>query len=110
MPDISQDESRIVRAVEEAITWANTGLSPNESIQKVAVAKQFSPTIIARMVEGFNKSKSVFMLKNASDEERPKPFELADTSKIVQGIFSAPEQQQKVASTLPTTDFSNLGS
>ena len=109
MPDINQDESRIVRAVEEAIAWANTGLSPNSAIQKVAEAKQFSPTIIARMVEGFNKSKSVFMLKNATEAERAKPFELADTAEIVKAIFQAPEQQQKVAVKLPSRDFSNLG-
>ena len=109
MPDISQDESRIVRAVEEAIAWANSGLSPNDAIQKVAVDRQFSPTIIARVVEAFNKSKSVFMLKNATEEERAKPFPLANTAEIVESIFASSEPIQKAASKIPSRDFSRLG-
>lgn len=109
MPDISQDEARIVRAVEEAIAWANTGLLPNDAIQKVAVEKQFSPTIIARVVEAFNKSKSVYMLKNATEDERVKPFPLANTAEIVAAIFDAQVPQQKVAAKLPVQDFSHLG-
>jgi hypothetical protein len=110
MPDFNQDESRIVQAVEKAIAWANTGLSPNEAIQKVAVDEQFSPTVIARMVEAFNKSKSVFMLKNAAEDERAKPFELANTAEIVEAIFTAAPSQEKTAKArLPNSDFAGLG-
>jgi uncharacterized coiled-coil protein SlyX len=109
MSNASQDESRIVRAIEEAIAWANTGLTPNQAIQKVAEAQQLMPPVIARMVEGFNKSKTVYHLKTAAEADRAKPFELADTAQIVAAIYDRPAVVEKVAGQLPTADFSRLG-
>lgn len=104
------DEERIVKAIEQSIALSNEGASPNEAIQKVAEEQQFSAPFIARMVEGFNKSKSVHILKNAAESERAKPFELANTATIVAAIFpdDVSEKQEKVACEVPQQDFSRI--
>lgn len=101
-------EKRIVRAVEEAISMTNNGCSPNDAIYKVASVQQFEPPVVARIVEAFNKSKSVFMLKHAAD--KTKPFELANTQDILGRIYRPVEKAAAAEpDRLPDFDFSLLG-
>ena len=104
LPD-TQLENRVVSAVERAIEYTNQGQSPNDAIFKVASDQKFGPEHIGRMVEAFNKSKSVAYLKQASEADRPKPFALADTAAIVARIY-APPLEKAAAALPPRLDFS----
>jgi hypothetical protein len=97
-------ENRVIGAVERAIELTNQGQSPNDAIAKVAAEQQLGPELIGRMAEAFNKSKSVAYLKQASADDRPKAFELADTATIVARIYTP--VQKTAAVQPPQADFS----
>ena len=95
------DQDRLVNATETAIKYTHEGMEPNAAIEKVARAEQFSPRHIERMVQGFNKAKSVYMMKEASTEDRARPFSIADSAAIIQSIFSPKEKVAATSIDLP---------
>jgi hypothetical protein len=101
-----QEESRLIGSVEEAIGYTNNGMSPNEAIEKVARDRQYTPEYINRMVQAFNKSKSVFMLKKASADTRANAFDIADASVIIKNIYEP--EMSKVANASPELPGSML--
>jgi len=98
-----REENELVSAIEQSIGLTHSGLSPNNAIAKVASDKKYGPEKISRMVEAFNKSKSVHVFKSASQEERARPFELANTQEILRSIYAPTE---KTASTFALPSFS----
>jgi hypothetical protein len=100
-----EQESIVLQAVEESISHANAGLSPNAAIQKVAEQRQLGPEYIRRMVEAYNKSKAVHFLKTAAPAERGRSFELADAGVVIRAIY-APPVEKTASEALPTADFS----
>jgi hypothetical protein len=104
-PD-TQLENRVIGAVEQAIAATNQGLSPDDAIAKVAAEQQFGPELCARMVEAFNKSKSVAYLKHAAAADRPKAFPLADTAAVLARVYRPVEKV--AAAQPPRQDFSTL--
>ena len=99
----------MISSVEQAIGLTNVGLSPNKAIQKVAAAEQYGPEMTKRMVEAFNKSKSVHILKEADEDIRAGNFELADATAVLAGIYEEPLQQKAATEfALPSKDFSRI--
>jgi hypothetical protein len=84
------------------------GSTPNEAIEKIATKNQLGPEMVRRVSEAYNKSKSVHMLKQASPDDRPKSFPLADPAVIIHNMFVP--KMEKAASAepmrLPSRDFS----
>ena len=101
------EEKELVGAVEKAIRYTHEDLSPNDAILKVATDRQYNPEYVKRMVEAFNKSKSMHVLDKAAAEDKARPFDLADPQVILRAMFNPPE---KVASSfaLPSGDFSTM--
>jgi len=105
MKTLGKDEERkLVSAIERAIMYTNKGQSPNDAITKVAKEDKLTPPFIHRMVEAFNKSKSVYTMKEASESDRHKPFELANADVIVSNVY-APAVEKEAADVTPL----NLG-
>ncbi|MHC4617946.1 MAG: hypothetical protein ACYTEQ_09355 [Planctomycetota bacterium] len=110
MPVLPKEkEASLISSVEQAIGLTNTGMTPNEAIQKIAVAQQYGPEMTKRMVEAFNKSKSVHILKEADEAQRSGNFELADATTILANIYEKPLQQKTAEDfALPRSDFSEV--
>lgn len=105
-----RDEERLVDSMHTAVDLMNDGMHPNDAIEKVARDGEYGVELIARIVEGVNKSLSVATLKHASEEDRPKSFPLADLDLVVRRIFEEDTQTKTAAQcTLPGKDFSGLG-
>jgi hypothetical protein len=105
----SAEEAKLIKAVEQAIQLSNRDMSPNAAIEKVARDYSYKPPYIRLMVNAFNKSKAVHVFKSASQEDRVKPFELADANTIIQSIYASPEEAlEKAAFELPKADFSKV--
>ena len=97
----SKEETRLIKAVEEAVYETRSGLSPDDAIQKVAQKHDYTPPFIDVIVGAFNKSKAVHNLTNGSGE-----FELASTPNVVNGIYG--EKTEKVACQVPKGKFSEV--
>jgi len=104
----AKQENSMLTGVRRVIDSINDGLSPNDAIIKIANEQELQPKFIALMVQSVNKSLSVATLKSASQEDRAKPFAIADPFEIISAIYTTPVQE-KVAMTLPSTDYSQLG-
>ena len=104
-------EQDLIDAVEQVIRHTQKGDSPSDAVFKVASDLDYGPAMVARMVEAFNKSKSVYIFKTASADTRKQTFALADTSEVISRMYpspKAPEKQKKASGTLPDTDFSAI--
>lgn len=95
-----QEESKLVKAIEQSINLANGGMSPNDAILKVASDNGYTPPFVRLMATAFNKSKSVHILKTADEKHRSATFDLADPDEIVSRMYS-PETILKTASQAP---------
>jgi hypothetical protein len=93
-----EEEKKLCSSIEDAIKLTKEeDLSPNEAIQKVAMRDGYGPELINRMAQTFNKTKSMWRLKEANQDERVKKFSIADSDEIINKIYG----QQKVASATP---------
>lgn len=90
-----QEQRDLIGAVEQAIVFSRT-MHPNEAILKVASDRQYNPQFVSRMVEAFNKSKTVHVLKEAKGDDRAKPFDIADAAWVLQKMY-APEMTKAAA-------------
>jgi hypothetical protein len=98
MKTLSKPEERnLVKAIERAISYTNKGESPDAALTKVAKEEKLTPPFIQRMVEAFNKSKSVYTMKEASEQDRHKPFELADANTIISNLYTDSTEKEAAA-------------
>ena len=102
-----KEENDLVSAIEQSIGLTHSGLSPNEAIIKVASSKKYGPEKISRMVEAFNKSKSVHVFKSASQEDRAQPFDIADTQEILRSMYAPSSKEASQAFELPPISFAD---
>ena len=98
------EEKDLVSAIEQSIKLTHGGMSPNDAITKVASERQYNAPRIHRMVEAFNKSKSAYVLKTASEGDRAKPFPLADPKTVIGNIY-APQEKEASRFELPRKGF-----
>lgn len=86
-PLSSAEEQKLVGAVRDAISQANSGMDPSTAIAKVAADKNYNPEFVGRMVEMFNTSKTLSHLKNTKEAARAADFKLASTDKVIGEMF-----------------------
>lgn len=99
-------EEKLCSSIEDAIKLTKEeDLSPDEAIEKVARRDGYGPELINRMVQTFNKTKSMWRLKEANQDERVKPFQIADKDAILSAIYS----QSKTASETPKAQAPDSG-
>jgi hypothetical protein len=107
----SNDQNRLIGAIEQAIGHTKAGLTPNAAIEKMARAEEYNPQFIDRMVQGFNKAKSVHHMKEASASNRHESCELADAKVIIGNIYSPKHKEASVDCAIPSSlsnvDFSS---
>lgn len=103
------DEKKLIDATEQAIQYSNTGLSPNDAIEKVAREYNYTPPFIKLIASAFNKSKHVFFCKTASPDRRSAEFPLADPKVIIDNIYKQKDPEQNIvkeACFVPDIDLS----
>ena len=96
------EQDRLVKATETAIQHTKEGLTPNQAIEKVALQEGYTPEFISRIVQGFNKAKSVHRMKEASSSTRHEPFSLADVNTIVNSIYTPVAKEASLSFNLPS--------
>ena len=96
-------ERKIIRGIEKVIGMTRSGVSANEAFTKVANELQFSPEIIHRACEAFNKSKSVHVMTKSAAAQRANSFEIADPAAVVDSLFGGMQKaaQRGLGKTLP---------
>jgi hypothetical protein len=112
-PLSKSDESKIMRGIEQAIGYTNNdGMTPSAAIAKVASAGDYGPEKIARMVEAFNESKSVFMLSKLAEDNRADSFPLANTQEVLGLVYkeadTPADSSTKGLSTLNLSQMFNI--
>jgi len=86
------NEKKLLRALDKAANLSRSGLEPNHVLTKVAGEFQLTPPEICRVVETYNKAKSVAFLKNASSDFRANDFPLAESRVVIQNVFGDTEK------------------
>jgi hypothetical protein len=81
------DERRLLKALEKAAMLSQGDYDPNQVLIKVSGEFNLTATEIARVVETYNKAKTVSYLKKTSSEHRASDFPVADVQAVVRGIF-----------------------
>jgi hypothetical protein len=87
-------ERRLLRALEKAASIPTSSSDPDSAIAKAAQELKLTAPEACRVVEMFNKARSVTFMKHAMESERTNDFPLADSSKVVAklyGTVSAPK-------------------
>ena len=107
----SNEQNRLIGAIEQAIGHTKAGLTPNAAIEKMARAEGYNPQFIDRMVQGFNKAKAVHHMKEASAAHRHESCQLADSKVIISNIYQPKQKEASVDFHIPNSldkvDFSS---
>jgi len=101
------NEKKLLRALDKAANLSRSGLEPNHVLTKVAGEFQLTSSEICRVVETFNKAKSVAFLKSASSDIRANDFPLADSKEVVKNIFGEQEKTADVKD-IPLKNFAAM--
>ena len=88
------NEKKLLKALEKAANLSRSGLEPNHVLTKVAREFQLTPPEVCRVVETYNKAKSVAFLKNASSDFRANDFPLADSKVVTKAIYEKTAEEQ----------------
>lgn len=99
-----ENERRLLRALDKAANLTNAGDDPDTSILKVAQEFKLSPPELCRVVETYNKARSVAFLKTAGQDERANDFPLADTQKIADRLYNTVTTINPAAESLTDED------
>ena len=93
-----------------AVDYTRDGMAPNDAIEKVAREGNYTPNYIDRIVQSYNKAKSVFEMNKAASEDRAKSFPIASSQEVIQRIYSPKEKEAssnfKLPGDLSKVDFS----
>lgn len=104
------EQSKLIKAVEMAVDYTRDGMAPNDAIEKVARDGNYTPNYIDRIVQSYNKAKSVFEMNKAASEDRAKSFPIASSQEVIQRIYSPKEKEAssnfKLPGDLSKVDFS----
>ena len=104
---LNQEKERaVVRSIETIIDESRH--RPGEDLNKIAsdvfATQNFTPELVKRACEAYNKSKSVYMLSKLSSDSRANDFPLIDPSKVVERLYFPKEAQAQML--IPGMDFS----
>ncbi len=81
------NERKLLKALDKAATLSIGNSDPDDVLIKVATEYKLTPPELSRVVEAYNKAKSVAYLKKAAAEDRAGDFPLADMSRISSRIY-----------------------
>ena len=102
-------ERAVVNSIAEIIDVSRS--RPGESLAKIAAevfsTTEFTPELIRRACEAYNKSKSVYMLNKLSADSRAESFPLLDSAEVLQALYHSKEAVEEPVE-VPTEDFSEL--
>lgn len=82
------NERRLLKALEKAAMCSQGEHDPDQVLIKVSSEYSLTPNEILRVVETYNKAKSVSFLKNASADHRASDFPLANATNIIKAVFA----------------------
>ena len=104
---LNQEKERaVVRSIETIIDESRH--RPGEDLNKIAsdvfATQNFTPELVKRACEAYNKSKSVYMLSKLSSDSRANDFPLIDPQNVVERLYFPKEAQETLQ--IPTADFS----
>lgn len=105
--DSRAEEVKLLRALDKAADLSRVMESPDDVIVKVATEMRLSPPEVCRVVEMYNKAKSVAILKTASSDSRADDFPIANMNNVMDKIYG----QRKVAEeagTITRRDYSAI--
>jgi len=83
----SADEQRIMRSLMSVVDNTRSGADPTKAMVKVASSNGFTPEIIKRMCESYNKAKSVHMLKKTASDQRADSFPIINSDNVISAVF-----------------------
>jgi len=81
------DEQRVMSALERVVSMTNEGAQPSTAVYKVASEEHFTPSVVKRMVEAYNVSKTLSHMKHASGPERAASFPLAQADEVLAKMY-----------------------
>lgn len=90
----SFDERAITKDLMSVVDAARAGRDASEALVKVAVDRGYTPPVVSRMCEAFNKAKSVHLLRSTPMEKRADDFKLLDAGDILKEIFDKPFEKK----------------
>lgn len=89
-------KDRLMKALDQAISYYNDGSDENQSVIKAASDNGFNPDQTQRLVESFNTAKTIVFYKNA--EDRSASFETADPAMVIATMFGDRKEEKKASS------------
>lgn len=111
------NERKLLKALDKAATLSIGNSDPDDVLIKVASEYNLTPPELCRVVEAYNKAKSVAYLKKAASEDRAGDFPLADMSRISGRIYGMDKVEAEAdiplrdyASAYITTEFDKVAS
>ena len=98
----TQDEQKVLTALESAIKLVGSGMTPDIAITKAAGDAKLEPPMIQRMVEAYNVSKTLSHLSKAAGADRAQTFPIANAAAILQELFpmQPTTEQEKAAAAI----------
>ncbi len=95
---MSKDQERsVMGAVEEVIKMANSGVSPDQAVAKVASARAYGSDIVDRMCQAFNTSKTLALIQEADGINKLAVFDVADPDRVRAIMFPSKIETPKEA-------------
>jgi len=96
-PITADTETRLIQAGKDMVRHADSGLTPNEALEKVAIAYSFGPDFIDRVGQLYNTSCTLRQMADTKGQEkRAIEHALADPGAVVEKLFAA-QTSEKVA-------------
>jgi hypothetical protein len=107
MEKMSKDnERKLLKALDKAATMSIGNSDPDDVLIKVATEYKLTPPELSRVVEAYNKAKSVAYLKKAAAEDRAADFPIADMSKISGRIYGMEKIESEAV--IPLRDYASM--
>ena len=102
----SEKERAVVRSIETIIDESRH--RPAADLNKIAAdvfaTQNFTPELVKRACEAYNKSKSVYMLSKLSSQSRAEAFPLIDPADVITRLYNPKTAEETLH--IPTADFS----
>lgn len=86
------EEQKLIGLVKEAIEYANNGMTPNESLYKVAKDNKLNKEKTRRIAEAYNQARTISHLEEKRGSERNEFFDLMNANAVIESLF---EKEQK---------------
>lgn len=90
----TQEEQQLIGAVKRANELVDSGLKPDEAIEKVARAEQFGPGKVRLIAHAYNTGRQLHQFnQNQNILDKLASFDLADPERIISRMYVEPEKK-----------------